>query len=137
MLMIEVVFPHLLPALLRYSVERLGLVSKRRTTPPPEGQQSDRIITSTTKHRGHGSFQKERIELTMLRVATMMLKPLQSKGALLDRNHAGIRENQMNYRFAFLIETEIGIQQQDSLVRGLIARGERKLATDCTPATKP
>lgn len=129
------VFPHLLPALLgSSSVERLGLVSKRRTTPPPEGQQSDRVITSASKHTGHGSFQKVRIELTMLRVATMMLKPLQSKGALLDRNHAGIRENQMNSR---LVETEIGLQQQDSLVRGLIASGERKLATACTPATKP
>lgn len=37
---------------------------------------------------------------TVLRVATMMLKPLQLKGALLERNHAGIRDDQINFRIA-------------------------------------
>lgn len=79
----------------------------------------------------------------MLMDANTMLKPLQSKGALLDRNHAGNGELETNkellsrelkWLYIFLIFLKIVC---DSLVRGLIASGESRLATDCTPATKP
>lgn len=101
MLMIEVVFPRLLLALPHSSsAECLDLESKRSTTPPPE---QERITTRTRgKHVTHCSktvCRHESSYLTVLRVAIMMLKPLQSKGASLDRNHAGKkiekRENRM------------------------------------------
>lgn len=49
------------------------------------------------------SVQAKHKATTVLRVATMMLKPLQSKGALLERNHAGIRDED---HISFGIERE-------------------------------
>lgn len=76
--------------------------------------------------------------------AHIMLKPLQLKGALLDRNHAILYKKQWssheyyNWRSHCLqIRTEKDRNNNHSHVNGLMATGESRLDMDCTPAMNP
>lgn len=81
-------------------------------------------------------------ELTMQIDAQTMLKPLKSKGAFPERNHAG---HQFNIQLATegkcnrsCITREIQGRRKSILqVNGLMATGDSKLAMDCTPAMNP
>lgn len=82
--------------------------------------------------------------ITMHMDAHIMLKPLQLKGALLDRNHAILYKKQWssheyyNWRSHYLqIRTEKDRNNNHSHVNGLMATGESRLDMDCTPAMNP
>jgi hypothetical protein len=89
--------------------------------------------------KGERAMEGEVVQgLTMLTEATIMLKPLQSKGAVLDRNHAETKFINEQARWnACCNNQRKNVDIGDSQVNGLIARGDKKLAIDWTPATNP
>lgn len=82
--------------------------------------------------RREGDDEEESYVLTIQRDAQTKLKPLQLNGASSDKNSAGKIQIQISMCFSIVREEVL-----NSLVNGVIAIGDNKLAIDCTPATNP